>query len=174
MTRLVPPRILTAAALIAAIVVVSVAPVSLKLTMIGLVLLLCWREWLRMAGFNGTGARSAGIVLFAAALAVPIAYPPSPELSLGAMVLGVAWWALALVVLRRHYAAMGTASATVCGVLGMAPAWLAVLAVLDTGRADPAASSAGSRWRGGHRRLRLREAVGPAASGAGAEQRQDR
>ena len=131
-----PPRIVTAAALIAAIVLVSVAPVSLKLAMIGLVLLLCWREWLRMAGFTEPWARSAGIVLFAAAMAVPVAFPPSPGLSLGVMALGVAWWVLALVLLPRTSAAMGTASAAACGLLGMAPAWLAVLAIIESGRAD--------------------------------------
>ena len=136
MTRFVPPRLLTAAALIAAIVLASLAPVSLKLAMIGLVLLLCWREWLRMAGFRGPMARSAGIVLFAAALAVPVAYPPSPAVSLGVMALGVAWWTLAIVLLRRSYAVMGTLPATACGLIGMAPAWLAVLAVIGTGRAD--------------------------------------
>ena len=136
MTRLIPPRLLTAAVLIAAIVLVSVAPVSLKLAMIGMVLLLCWREWLRLAGFNGPVARSAGIVLFAVALAVPVALPPSLELFLAVMALGVAWWALAIVLLRRFHDAMGTASAAACGLLGMAPAWLAVLAIIEAGRAD--------------------------------------
>lgn len=136
MSRYLPPRVLTAAVLVVAIVAASASPLSLKLAMIGLVLLLCWREWLRMAGFAGTLARSAGILLFALALAVPVAMPPPNAVSYAVMVLGVAWWALAIILLRSSYGSMGNLAALAYGLLGMAPAWLAVLAILGSGRAD--------------------------------------
>lgn len=136
MSRFLPPRLLTAAVLVAAIVVASASPLSLKLAMIGLVLLLCWREWLRMAGLAGTLARSVGIVLFALALAVPVAMPPPSAVSYAVMALGVAWWALAIVLLRGSFSSMGNSIALAYGLLGMVPAWLAVLAIFGSGRGD--------------------------------------
>ena len=136
MSRFLPPRILTAAVLVAAIVVASVSPLSLKLAMIGLVLLLCWREWLRMAGLAGTVARSSWILLFALALAVPVAVPPPNPVSYAVMAIGVAWWALAIVLLRGSYGSIGNSAVLGYGLLGMAPAWLAVLAILGSGRGD--------------------------------------
>ena len=136
MSRFLPPRILTAAVLVAAIVVAGFSPLSLKLTMIGLVLLLCWREWLRMAGLAGTVARSSWILLFALALAVPVAMPPPNPVSYAVMALGVAWWALAIVLLRSSYGSIGKSAVLSYGLLGMAPAWLAVLAILGAGRGD--------------------------------------
>lgn len=136
MSRFLPPRLMTAAALVAAIVAASVAPTPLKLAMIGLVLLLCWREWLRMAGVSGAWARSAGILLFALVLAAPVAIPLPEAVSYAFLVLAVVWWVLAIVLLRGSFSSMSNPAALACGFLGMAPAWLAVLAILDSGRAD--------------------------------------
>ena len=124
-----PPRLLTAAVLLAAVVAAVVAPLSLRLAMIGLVLLLCWREWLRMAGIAGPLARSSAIVLFAVVLALPVALPPPSSLFYAAMLLGVAWWCLALPMLRGPVRSIGNAAAAACGLLALAPAWLAVLAL---------------------------------------------
>ena len=136
MSGFLPARLVTASVLVAAIVAASVSPLSLKLTMIGLVLLLCWREWLRMSGFAGMLARSAGILLFALALAVPVAMPPPLAVTWAVMALGVAWWALAVLLLRGSWESMGNGAALAYGLLGIAPAWLAVLAILGSGRAD--------------------------------------
>ena len=129
-----PPRLLTAAALLAAVVVAVVAPLNLRLAMIGLVLLLCWREWLRMAGIAGPLARSSAIVLFAALLALPVALPPPSALCYAAMLLGVVWWCLALPILRGPASSLGNAAAAACGLLALAPAWLAVLALAAADR----------------------------------------
>ena len=136
MNRFQPTRLLTAAVLIAAIVVASLSPDSLKLSMVGLVLLLCWREWLRMAGITAPLTRSLAIILFALALALPVAMPPPHLAAYSVMALGVVWWCLALVVLRDSGMSIGNGTAAVCGLLGLAPAWLAVLALIEAGRAD--------------------------------------
>jgi len=125
----VPPRLLTAAALIAAVVVAVAVPPALRLAMIGLVLLLCWREWLRMAGINSPLARASAIVMFAGLLAWPVAWPAPSSFSYAAMLLGVAWWCLALPVLRGPASSLGNMAAAACGLLALAPAWLAVLAL---------------------------------------------
>ncbi|MCY4256619.1 MAG: phosphatidate cytidylyltransferase [Gammaproteobacteria bacterium] len=124
-----PPRLLTAAALLAAVAIAVMVPLALRLAMIGLVLLLCWREWLRMAGINRPLARSSAIVLFAGLLALPVAWPLPSSFSYAAMVLGVAWWCLALPVLRGPTRPLGNTAAAACGLLALAPAWLAVLAL---------------------------------------------
>ena len=131
-----PPRLLTAAFLLGAVAAAAVAPLSLRLGLIGLVLLLCWREWLRMAGISGPLARSLAIVLFALALALPVALPPPVPLAYAAMLLGLGWWCLGLPVLRRPMTAIGNAAAAGCGVLALAPAWMAVLALAAAGRTD--------------------------------------
>ncbi len=136
MSTLLPPRLLTSAALVAAVVAASLSPVSLKLSMIGLVMLLCWREWLRLAGIAAPLPRSLGIVLFALALALPVVMPPPFPLAYGVMALGVAWWALALVLLRGSSEPKSKIAVVGYGLLGMAPAWLAVLAIVEAGRAD--------------------------------------
>ena len=136
MRKFLPTRLLTAAALIAAVVATSLVPVTVKLTLIGLVLLLCWREWLRMAGIDGMLPRSVAIILFALALALPVAKPPPYPAVYAVMALGVAWWCLALVVVRNSGASMSNGAVAVCGLLGLAPAWLAVLALIEAGRAD--------------------------------------
>ena len=124
-----PPRLLTAAALLAAVAVAVVVPPALRLAMIGLVLLLCWREWLRMAGINSPLARSSAIALFAGLLALPAAWPAPSLFSYVAMALGVAWWCLALPALRGPARPLGNVAAAACGLLALAPAWLAVLAL---------------------------------------------
>lgn len=131
-----PPRLLTAAVLIGVVAVAAVAPLSLRLGLIGLVLLLCWREWLRMAGIAGQAPRSLAIVLFALALALPVALPPPLPLTYAALLLGLGWWCLALVVLRRAVASMAKAAVAGCGLLALAPAWLAVLILARAGRTD--------------------------------------
>ena len=131
-----PPRLLTAAVLLATVALAAVAPIGLRLTMIGLVLLLCWREWLRMAGISGQAPRSLAIVLFAQVLALPVVLPPPGPLAYAALLLGVAWWCLALAVLRRVITSMGNAAAAGYGLLALAPAWLAVLALARAGRTD--------------------------------------
>lgn len=131
-----PPRLLTSAVLLAAVVIAALAPLALRLAMIGLVLLLCWREWLRMAGVSGPLPRSLAIVLFALALAAPVALPPPSSLLHAAMLLGVAWWCLALVLLRGRIGLIGNAAAAACGLLALAPAWLAVLALAAAGRTE--------------------------------------
>ncbi len=128
-TRGLPPRLLTAAALLAAVVVAALAPPNLRLALIGLALLLCWREWLRMAGIAGPLARSAAIVLFALALALPVAFPPPPSFYYAAMLLGMAWWCLAIPALRGLAGSVSNPTAAGCGLLALAPAWLAVLAL---------------------------------------------
>ncbi len=129
-----PPRLLTAAALLSAVAVTALAPPSLRLAVIGLALLLCWREWLRMAGIAGPLARSWAIVLFALALALPVALPPPSSLYHSAMLLGLAWWCLAIPVLQRFVGSIGSAAAAGCGLLALAPAWLAVLALVAVER----------------------------------------
>ncbi len=135
MSKFLPTRLLTAAALMGAIALVSLSPDSLKLSMVGLVLILCWREWLRMAGIASPLPRSVAIILFALALALPVVMPPPHLTAYAVMALGVAWWSLALVVLRNSGASIGNGAAAACGLLGLAPAWLAVLALI---RADQA------------------------------------
>ncbi len=136
MSAALPPRLLTSAVLVAAVVLASLSPVSIKLSMIGLVLLLCWREWLRLAGISRPVPRSLAIILFAGALALPVAMPPPVPVVYGAMALGVAWWGLALVLLRNSSGSMNKAAVAGCGLIGMAPAWMAVLAIIGAGRAD--------------------------------------
>ena len=131
-----PPRLLTAAVLLGVVAAAAVAPLSLRLGMIGLVLLLCWREWLRMAGISGPAPRSLAILLFALALALPVALPPPVPLAYAAMLLGLGWWCLALLLLRRAIASIGNAMAAGCGLLALAPAWLAVLALAAAERTD--------------------------------------
>lgn len=124
-----PPRLLTAAALLAAVLAVAVAPPVLRLAMIGLLLLLCWREWLRMAGIASPLARSSAIVLFAGLLALPVVWPAPASFSYAAMLLGVAWWCLALPVLHGPARSLGKMAAATFGLLALTPAWLAVLAL---------------------------------------------
>ncbi|WP_446831571.1 phosphatidate cytidylyltransferase [Candidatus Foliamicus sp.] len=131
-----PLRLLTSAVLLAVVVAAAMAPLTLRLAMIGLVLLLCWREWLRMAGVSGSLGRSLAIVLFAAALALLVALPPPASLLYATMLLALVWWCLALVFLRGALASLGSAMATACGVLALVPAWLAVLALASVGRTD--------------------------------------
>lgn len=136
MSRFLPARLLTAVALMAAIVVASLSPDSLKLSMIGLVLLLCWREWLRMAGVAGTLARSMAILAFALALSLPLVLQPPGAVWYGVMAVGVAWWTLALVILRGSSRWMGRIAAAGCGLPGLAPAWLASVVLIQAERGD--------------------------------------
>ena len=128
-----PPRLLTAAALLAGVGIAAMVPLVLRLALIGLVLLLCWREWLRMAGVTGALPRSLAIVLFALAMALPVAVPPTPALFQAVLLLGLTWWCLALPLLRRSVTAIGNRAAAACGLLALAPGWLAVLLLAEVG-----------------------------------------
>ncbi len=159
-----PPRLLTSAVLLGTVVLAALAPPNLRLGMIGLVLILCWREWLRVSGISAAAPRFLAIVLFSLALALPVAVPPSAPVWYAAMLLGLAWWCLALVVLYRPIRSIGNVAAAGFGLLALVPAWLVVLALaalertellllllLLTGAADTGAYACGKLL--GRRRL---------------------
>ena len=113
-------RVLTAAAIIAALLAVLYLPPVAFALAICAVLALAWREYSALCQRLSVGVAAAGAVL---ALAVAAAFAAGP--GVGAITLMVAVPLLALASLRRHYGHPAELSAaTAAGLAGLA--WLAV------------------------------------------------
>ena len=139
-------RLLTSAALLTALLLISLAPPALRLAAIGALLLYCWREWLRLAGITklslwlmALGAAVLATPLLwsifmpAGALLGPPVWAPAFPWLLAASVAG---WCLALGALRQRLASLGKRAAALCGLAALLPAWLVTLALHAVGRWD--------------------------------------
>jgi phosphatidate cytidylyltransferase len=140
----VKQRILTALLLAPiAIAAVLLLPTALFLVLVAAVMLLGLWEWTRLAGVANLTLRALVLVLHAGVMAW-LAWRGWPELFKPVVLLGVVWWALALLWLGRAKLG-GTARRRnvlvklVAGTLMVIPAWAALALLHGT---DPL----GPRW----------------------------
>lgn len=158
-------RLLTAFILIPLTVwaVLGLSTAALALVLAGFVLLGAW-EWSGLMGVSFRAARGAYLALVAAALWGVWHLVGRPEMLLGLLALALLWWIIALGWLagfRGEAGGGGIVVKGIAGVLTLAPAWAALVAIHGLGRsgayflllllvliwlADSGAFFAGRRW----------------------------
>ncbi len=126
-------RIITAAVLVAVLLpAFLLLPKSFGEALIGLFVLGAAWEWSAFLGWRAPALRlgyvaTVGGLVVAAYLWVPVAVPLAPLLGAS-----MAWWAVAFALILRFPVSINTAAAGVSGLLVIVPAWVCLVALLNT------------------------------------------
>ncbi|MDJ0927131.1 MAG: phosphatidate cytidylyltransferase [Gammaproteobacteria bacterium] len=131
-------RIITALVLLAIVLVIFFAlPRAAAIGALGAFVVAASWEWARFGGQTGVGGRTAYASLTAGLLTATAIWVPQPVPLGVVMLIGLAWWVCAAILVARFPVVVSRNVAALAGFLVLLPAWVGLLALLRAPEGGP-------------------------------------